>query len=982
MENLHPGDALHGFRIESVSDLPEFRGKGIRARHEATGLDLFHLYNDDRENLFSFTFKTPPRDNSGVAHIVEHAVLAGSRKFPIKDPFLVLLKGSLNTFLNAMTYPDKTVYPGASTVAADYYNLMSVYGDAVFFPLLRKEIFHQEGVRLEPGENGLEVSGVVFNEMQGNYSSFESIVGEWSYRGLFPDSSYGFDSGGEPASIRELTYEDFRAYHEEFYHPSNCRIFLYGNIPTGEQLQFIQENFLSGFTEPRQVDARISEESDWDAPRNLTVDAPGGESEEGEQGSSILISWRLGTINDPVYLLAWEVLAEILLGHPGSPLYKALIDCQMGEDISPSSGLDSELRDLVFAAGLRGIEAGKRERLEETIFGLLQSLVSEGISSEFQEAALARIDFRHREIRGGAPFGLRLMGRALRGWLHDEAPENTMCYENVIEELKHRLEADPDLFSRMLQVELIDNLNHIVVTVRPEEQYHQHNQEDEREWLKHTEANIGIAGIEALAEDLTSMKKFQDTSDSPEDLAAVPCVSMDDLPREVQKLSLDRLSLAESDLYTHGTFCNGVVYLDIAIDLGGLEREELLLLPYFSKYITNTGYPGVSYDRVATLLSRHSGGFYSFMEASDRVENPDEPAMYLYFRIKALEDEFERTLEIVSNLLTRGIMDDQQRLKEELFEMRNDMRSSLVSSGHSYASLRASRGFSPVLALEEDWRGVEQFLYLNSMSTGFDSVWENLSQRMTSLKNRLMAQNRMQFVLTADEGAESRVLPLIDAFRERFNRGEAPGKTVLAGSPVKSEYEALLIPSTVNFGAVCFPAARLGDKLHAEEVLVSHILKVEALWEKIRMQGGAYGAFASVNATEGIFTMASYRDPNTFKTFQAFQESLDQLTEGVDAGLLEKSIISVVGRELKPLSPGEKGLLAFRRMVYGIPDDLRQEKRNQLLTATPGTVQEAAVSLQKKMKQGARVLFSSPEKLEEACTVFPGFRDNSLRLPV
>ena len=982
MSNLRPGDVLHGFRIESVSDLAEFRGKGIRARHEMTGLDLFHLQNDDKENLFSFIFKTPPRDNSGVAHIVEHAVLAGSRQYPIKDPFLVLLKGSLNTFLNAMTYPDKTVYPGASTVAGDYYNLMSVYGDAVFFPLLRKEIFHQEGVRLQPAENGLEVSGVVFNEMQGNYSSFESIVNEWSYRGLFPDSSYGFDSGGEPASIRELTYEEFKAYHEEFYHPGNCRVFLYGDIPTEEQLAFIQERFLQDFEGTRQTDARISSEPDWDAPRNLTVDAPAGDSEEGESGSSVLVSWKLGTINDPVYLLAWEVLAEILLGHPGSPLYKALVDSRLGEDISPSSGLDSELRDLIFAAGLRGMNDENREKLEETIFGHLKSLVAEGIPLEFSDAAMARIDFRHREIRGGVPFGLRLMGRALRGWLHDESPETTMCYDDVIVELRKKLEAEPDLFSRMIQDELVQNLNRIVVTVRPEEQYHKHNQEEETEWLSHKEASIGSAGVEGLAAELEAMNTFQNTPDSAEDLARIPCVSMDDLPRQVQRLALEDISEGDVTIFQHETYCNGVVYIDVAVDLSGLNREELQLLPYFSKYITNTGYPGVGYDRVATLLSRHSGGFYSFMEASDRITAPDSPAMYLFFRIKALENEVPRSLDIIANLLTRGIMDDKQRLKEELLEMRNDMRSSVVSSGHSYASLRASRGFSPVLNLEEDWRGIEQFLYINSLSAGFESRWEKLSARMTSLKNKLLVRSRMQFVLTADENMRPRMVPHIHAFRERFNQGEAAGKVVLSETLSQPVYQSLIIPTTVNFGAVCFQALRLGQPLHAEEVLVSHILKVESLWEKIRMQGGAYGAFASVNATEGVFTMASYRDPNTYKTFQAFYDSLESLTVNIDPVLLEKSIISVVGRELKPLAPGEKGLLAFRRRVYGIPDDLRQEKRDFLLSATPDSVKQAAAGLFSRMAQGTRVLVSSAEGLEEVSSVFPEFREKSLKLPV
>ena len=978
------GSTMHGFRIESISDIPEFHGRGIRARHVATGLDLYHLYNEDKENLFSFIFKTPPRDNSGVAHIVEHAVLAGSKGYPIKDPFLVLLKGSLNTFLNAMTYPDKTVYPGASTVKKDYYNLLSVYGDAVFFPLLRREIFHQEGVRLQPSEEGLEVSGVVYNEMQGNYSSFESIVSEWSYRGLFPDSSYGYDSGGEPPSIRELSYDQFVAYHREYYHPSNCRIFLYGDIPTEEQLAFLNERFLSSFTRPRKVDARISEEPDWDSPRTLTVDAPVGSGEgEQENGATVLVSWRLGTIKDPVYLLAWEVLAEILLGNSGSPLYKALTDCRLGEDLSPSCGLDSELRDLVFSAGLRGIAMEKREELEAIIFGLLKSLAAEGIREANREAALARIDFRHREIKGGVPFGLRLMSRSLRGWLHGENPESTMRYEGVIGALKERLEQEPDLFARMITEELIENPNRVVVTIRPDDQYHRHHEQELAQWLANQSAGLGSEGIELLSREYHRMTRFQETPDPDEELAKIPCVSLNDLPKEVRRLEIAETELRGTPLFRHTAFTNGIVYLDIALDIAGLTPDEQLLLPFFSKYICNTGYPGVSYDRVATLLSRHSGGFYSFLEASDRVDDLERPATYLFFRVKALEGEISRTLEIVGRLLANGITDDRQRLKEELFELRNDMRASVVSSGHSYASLRAARGFSPVLNLEESWRGIEQFLYVVALSNDFDDSWKRLAARLEALREKLFCRARLTLNLTSDTGVVERLEEPLGELISCFPVIPAENRPALSPPPKTPAWQALIAPTTVNYAAVAFRAGRIGMAEHPYETLAAHILRVESLWEKIRMQGGAYGAFASVNATEGIFTLASYRDPHTHRTFVAFKESLAGLAESVNPVLLEKAIISVVGRELRPMAPGEEGMLAFRRRVYGISDDLRQAKREQLLKATVDQVRQTAERLLQTLEsEGASVLLTGSDGLAAAAEVFPALEENALMLPL
>jgi len=386
------GQRYGAFVLQSVTRVPEYESTGLLFLHEPTGCTVYHLHNDDEENLFSFIFKTPPTDSRGTAHIIEHAVLSGSREYPIKDPFLAPSRVSMNTFLNAMTYPDKTMYPASSTVKKDFFNLLEVYGDSVLFPLLRRETFHQEGRRYYFDDAGaLEVDGVVYNEMKGNYSSHDSIAGEWSYRSLFPDSAYRFDSGGEPEEIRDLTYDEFVAFHRRWYHPSNCRIFLYGDIPPEETLRVLHDRFLSHFGEAGNGDRReslLEPQPRWESPRSFRLTSPAAEGDETAGKTTITMNWLTASVFDPLMVLSLEVLTEILLGHSGSPLQKAIVDSGLGEDLSPVSGLDTHTMELVFTVGLRGTDPDRRDAFEALVIGVLGRLVADGIPADVVEGAL------------------------------------------------------------------------------------------------------------------------------------------------------------------------------------------------------------------------------------------------------------------------------------------------------------------------------------------------------------------------------------------------------------------------------------------------------------------------------------------------------------------------------------------------------------------------------------------------------------------
>ena len=475
------GEQYGAFTLSSQREIEEYKSTGRLFVHKKTKCPVYHLANNDDENLFAFIFRTPPRNSRGTAHIVEHSVLAGSKRYPVKDPFIALTRGSMNTFLNALTYPDKTVYPASSMVKKDFFNLFEVYGDSVFFPLLRKETFHQEGRRYVPGDDdSISVDGVVFNEMKGNYGSHDSIVGEWSYRSLFPDTEYRFDSGGEPEAIRDLSYDEFVDFHGKFYHPSNCRIFLYGNIDSLETLSFLEDRFLSPF-EFRATETTLSTQSRWTESRLLTLTSPAAESEESVKNSTITMNWLTASIHDPLMLLSMEILAEILLGHSGAPLQKALVDSGLGEDLSPVSGLDTYTMELVFTVGLRGAEPSVRDDFEALVLDVFKRLVDDGIPEDIVTGAMRRVEFRNREIKGGAPFGLRLMGKASRGWLHDEAPERTLEFEPWMKKVTEHCSRG-GYFESLVDTMFLNNPHRTTVIVTPDPEHSEREQREYDEW--------------------------------------------------------------------------------------------------------------------------------------------------------------------------------------------------------------------------------------------------------------------------------------------------------------------------------------------------------------------------------------------------------------------------------------------------------------------------------------------------------------------
>ncbi|MEE8440845.1 MAG: insulinase family protein, partial [Spirochaetia bacterium] len=704
-------NSVHGFTILAESSHPEYRASGVWARHEASGCELFHLRNDDSENLFSFVFKTLPTDSTGVAHILEHTALCGSRRFPVKDPFVMLMRGSLSTFVNAMTYPDKTVYPASSTVPQDLFNIMQVYGDAVFSPLLRREFFQQEGHRLSFTDDGrLDLTGIVYNEMKGNYANHDSLVAEWSYRSLMPDTPYGFDYGGDPSEIPNLTFDDFVDFHSTYYHPSNARVFVYGDIPTETYMEFLDRQFLSHF-ESRPVDFDVPIQPRWAEPREKTVTCPSGD--DGGGPTSITISWLLGKVTDPYLVLSLELLSGILLGTSAAPLRKRLIESGLGDDLSAATGFESELHELIFSAGLRSTSIDRKEEVEALILDEFGRLAREGFDPDIVEATFRKVEFQNREIRGG-PNGLRMMGKSLRGWLHGEAPDATLRFQEPFKQLRQESRPGSRYFERLIEQNFLGNRHRSTVIVVPDSEQRERERQNLQARLLGIEETLTEPDRERISAEQIALANLQQTPDSSEAIATVPFLKPSDLPMKVDTIPTDETTVSDGvTVYTHDLFANGILYVDLAFDISGLQRELLPYVPFYAGSLGEVGLPGMSFDQVATEVALKTGGLHGYVDAALAIHESYRADRRFYLRVKTLESTLGEALDLVRDILSLATLDNESRLSELWRERKSEISGAILPAGSGFASLRAGRSLSDADRYEEEWQGINQLFFLN-----------------------------------------------------------------------------------------------------------------------------------------------------------------------------------------------------------------------------------------------------------------------------
>ncbi len=982
-----------GFELISETEIPDCSSTGIYLRHKKTGLEVFHLLNDDEENLFAFAFRTPVKDSTGAAHIMEHSVFCGSEKFPLKEPFTNMMNQSVNTFLNALTYSDKTVYPASSTVKSDYFNLMDVYGDAVFFPLLKKEAFLQEAHRIELDENGKpSVQGVVYNEMKGSYSSFESVANDAQLRSLFPDTNYAFDSGGDPMDIPGFSYEAFRDFHKKYYRPDNCLVFLYGNISTKEQLDFLQEHFLNRLEEkfpeaheseyypcvPKEFEDIETPEPQF-APIKIVEKAPAS----GATGSTVTVNWLCGLTKNITSYIEASFMSEVLAGHDGSPLAKVLVESELGDDLAPVCGVSNETRNFMISFGLHGVKRCNEKKVYRLIFDTLKKICKNGINRNDVDSALMSAEFANREVvRVSGPYSLVLLDRALNGWNYGRNPAEMLLYRAEFEKIRKNLENDSAYVENLIRRFMLENDRVSFVAVRPSKSYLLKREKKERKLLNKL---LEKEDLSQIKKDLELLHAYQNHRETEDEVSCIPHLNLSELSTDFERIETKIVKVessgAEIPVFANKEGTNGIGYFEVLFPLDSLTPEEYFYLPFFSYCASNIGWNGKDWVQCAEETALQTGGIYTRLltSAASKTEKANEMAEklkelnvvnrdWIVFSVRYLDEKLDDALDLFAECLSGYEFSDLKRLKNLLGETLGSLKASVVPQGNRYAARRARCLKNHTTSVEEMWFGISQLFFLNKISKKSP---EEISEKFASIKQKLLKAGAVLH-LVADENTLNISMKKMPEFiknakitpvEAKKNQDDKEFEKLLALPGEKSgipDTEVFSVDSQVGFAASALSGTYFGEKENAADFVLAHWLSGTFLWEQIRTTGGAYGAYASCLNLSGLFNLSTFRDPSPEKSVQTFKKCLEDAA-GADFSEkeCERAVTGTYGDEIQPHSPYGRGTAGFYRTIYCISEDDRHEKLVNLLAVKPEDVKKAAENLLKGINSSRTVVIEN-----------------------
>jgi Zn-dependent M16 (insulinase) family peptidase len=966
--NLKLNETYHGFILQQEKNIQEIKALGRIFLHDKSGARLISLSAEDDNKVFAVNFRTPPVDSTGIPHILEHSALCGSRKFPSKEPFIELAKGSLNTFLNAMTFPDKTMYPVASRNTKDFFNLMDVYLDAVFYPNIYRypEIFMQEGWHheLDSPEAPVVYRGVVYNEMKGVFSTPEALLFSKIPESLFPDTTYGFESGGDPDVIPELTYERFIDFHKKFYHPSNSYILLYGDGDLDEQLRFLNEQYLSEF-DRKAVDSEINLQAPFTEPRELDVSFPVLPGEELRDKTFFSLNFVVDRATNASLALAFTILEYLLLETPAAPLKKTLQDSKLGKDVF--GAFERELLQPVFSIVLKNSEEERRERFRSVVMDSLERLVREGIDKRQVEAAINIHEFRLREADfRGLPKGLVYGMAVMNSWLYGGDPFAHLEYEGTLSEVRQSLSSD--YFERLIQAHLINNPHQTLLTVKPEAGLAERKQKELEQKLEKFKKSLKGEAVDALIAQTAALRKRQTMLDSAEDLEKIPLLELKDIDPEAEKLPLEESEEHHCRVLFHPLFTGGIAYVNLYFDTTTVPQRDLPYLRLLTDILSKVSTERFSYAELSNQILINTGGIYFDAETFGHKEDDSQYYPKLLVKSKTLVRKIPDLFDLIGEIIGGTRFDEKKRFKEIIQESKSRFEMGIYDRGHYVSAGRLLSYFSPQAAYAETMGGISYFHFLSDLERNFDGkadgVMENL-KRVAAL-----VFNRKHLLVSVTASTED-----LNAFRDHFPRIlERTGDTVNAVNtyafPNVRKNEGLFTPGKVQYVAKGYNFKKLGFEYRGSLQVLRTIASLDYLWNRVRVQGGAYGSFARFSR-EGNMYFCSYRDPNLRETLDVY-DGAGGYFRAFDAGNREirKYIIGTVSRLDHPLTPSMKGEAATDRYIRGIAQEDVQRVREEVLATGKKDIHSAADLISLSMDQNFICVLGNEGKIREHSTLF------------
>lgn len=963
IHDLAEYEILDEHRVEDV------QSDGFILRHKKSGARIAILSNNDDNKVFYIGFRTPPEDETGVPHIIEHTTLCGSKKFPVKDPFIELAKGSLNTFLNAMTYPDKTVYPVASCNDQDFKNLMDVYLDAVFNPNITKyeEIFKQEGwhYELTGKDDELKINGVVYNEMKGAYSSPDEVLSSQIYRSLFPDNTYSKDSGGNPEYIPKLTYEAYLDFYHKYYHPSNSYIYLYGDMDVVERLEWLDKEYLSLY-DYKKVNSEINKQPAFDEIKN--VEAQYSITMDDSQENKTYLSYNrvVGDTLDEMLYQAFDVLDYALVSSPGAPVKQALIDAGIGDDVYGS--YDAGILQPVFSFVAKNANASQADEFESIIENTLKEVVKTGINKEALLAGINSSEFKFREADFGQfPKGLLFGLNCLDSWLFDDM-KPFIHLECLGTFAKLRKAVDTDYFEKLIQEYLLDNTHGSSVTVKPKRGLGNEREEALAKELSDYKASLSDEEIKKLIEDTEHLKKYQEEPSSDEDLRKLPMLTRADMKKNAMPFSNIEDELLDVKVVRHDIESNGIDYISFLFDAGDFAQSELGYLGFFTNALGLVSTEKYSYTDLANATNIYTGGISTGTASHPDIKDRNNFVFKLEVKLKVLEKNLDKALELMEQMLLSSDFTDTKRLGELVAQIKARLQANLSSSGHLVAAMRSMSSFSRYALYQDELKGIAFYRSICHIEKELSESPKSVSDKLAAIAKKLFARNRMLISFTGNNEAYGNAKPSLEKVIAGFDKMSAIGNQ--AEVHFNTAKEAFIDASQIQYVAKTGDFICEGYEYTGALRLLRIILSYDYLWINVRVKGGAYGCMNTfLRSGESYFV--SYRDPNLSDTLDVYDRIPEYIKNfSPDERDMTKYIIGTFSALDTPMNPEAKGSRSLSAYLEGITYEQIQKERNEILNAQPEDIRRLADLVEAVLKKDSICVIGNENMIKESAGLF------------